>query len=194
MCLAQSVSHPIREEAACWTGALLPAILDRAFKEGGPMTRKQTDEKAGRQDGASPSDAPRCGLCGKQGNLTRTECCGQWICDDEHTYQLRDSHKSCQRNHHRMTLCGFHHGEGHEGDWKTCATCRDAFETEMYVWYGTNEYNFEKLADPPLYEPTHCDNCGAVVSLALETYTKAPEGILCEKCARKGFRRPLLRR
>jgi len=42
----------------------------------------------------------------------------------------------------------------------------------MYVWYGTNEYNFEKLADPPTYAPTHCDNCGAVIRLALESYTQ----------------------
>jgi hypothetical protein len=25
---------------------------------------------------------PRCGLCGGK-KLTKTECCGQWICDDE---------------------------------------------------------------------------------------------------------------
>ena len=159
------------------------------------MTKKQSDEKTSGQDAASASDAPRCGLCGKQDNLTRTECCGQWICNDEHVHQPPSaSRKSCQRNHRRMTLCGFHHGEGHKGDWKTCAECRDAFETEMYVWYGTNEHNFEKLADPPDYEPTHCDNCGVVISLALESYTKGPGGIVCEKCTHKGLRRPLPRR
>ncbi len=26
--------------------------------------------------------ARRCGLCGKAKKLTRTECCGQWICND----------------------------------------------------------------------------------------------------------------
>ena len=34
------------------------------------------------------SDAPRCGLCGKRGGLIQTECCGQWICDDEDNYVL----------------------------------------------------------------------------------------------------------
>ena len=30
------------------------------------------------------------------------------------------------------------------------------------VGYGTaNEYNFEKLPNPPAYEPTRCDGCGA---------------------------------
>jgi hypothetical protein len=36
-----------------------------------------------------PSDAaPRCGLCGKHEQLTRTDCCGQWICDDEDNYGM----------------------------------------------------------------------------------------------------------
>jgi hypothetical protein len=26
----------------------------------------------------------------------------------------------------------------------------------VYLWYGTNEYNFEKLPNPPAYEPTKC--------------------------------------
>ncbi len=47
---------------------------------------------------------PRCGLCGKTKNLTKTECCGQWICDDEHKYVLFSyAQNSCFRNHHRYT-------------------------------------------------------------------------------------------
>lgn len=34
------------------------------------------------------SNRPRCGLCGKTTNLTKTECCGTWICDDEHKYVM----------------------------------------------------------------------------------------------------------
>jgi hypothetical protein len=26
----------------------------------------------------------------------------------------------------------------------------------MYVWYGTNVYNFERLPHPPAYQPTRC--------------------------------------
>lgn len=155
------------------------------------MSKKQTTKKPRGKETATSSDAPRCGLCGKKKNLTRTECCGQWICDDEHTYKLFSySRKSCQRNHSRMTLCGFHLAEGHKGDWKTCAECRDAFETEIYVWYGTNEYNFEKLENPPAYEPTHCDGCGAVIKLAEDGYSQGSKGIMCDKCTAKTFRTP----
>ena len=100
-------------------------------------------------------DAPRCGLCGKKSNLTRTECCGQWICDDEENYVLFSyARNSCHRNHRRFTLCAHHHGEGHPGKWQDCPKCRADFETEIFVGYGTNEYNFEKLPNPPAYEPT----------------------------------------
>jgi hypothetical protein len=114
-------------------------------------------------------------LCGKTKNLTRTECCGHWICNDEHKYVLFSyARNSCYRNHRRQTLCAYHHGEGHAGDWKTCAECRFAFDTEMYVWYGTNEYNFEKLENPPDYEPTKCSSCGRVLRLPDGGYSVLP--------------------
>jgi len=119
------------------------------------------------QDKANRTTAvPRCGLCGKTKNLTKTECCGTWICDDEHKYVMFSyARNSCIRNHRRYTLCGYHHTEGHPGDWTDCPKCRESFETEMYVWYGTNEYNFKKLPNPPAYEPTHCADCGRVIRL-----------------------------
>jgi hypothetical protein len=121
--------------------------------------------------------------------LVRTECCGQWICDDEDNYQLFSyARNSCHRNHRRYTLCGYHHAEGHEGDWKTCPECREGFQTEMYVYYGTNDYNFEKLETPPSFEPTHCDGCGAVIRLAEDGYSQGPKGILCDACTAKRFR------
>jgi hypothetical protein len=140
---------------------------------------------------ASPHK-PRCGLCGKTGRLTRTECCGQWICDDEDQYALFSyARNSCARNHDRYTLCGYHYNEGHPGDWKTCPRCRADFEheLEMYVHYGTNEHNFEKLPNPPAYEPTHCDGCGAVIRLAEGGYSQGPKGTLCGKCSAKAFKR-----
>jgi hypothetical protein len=86
----------------------------------------------------------------------KTECCGQWICDDEDKYVLFSYERnSCYRNHRRYTLCAFHHDEEHKGNWKDCVECRNAFETEIYVFYGTNEFNFEKLENPPAYLPTH---------------------------------------
>jgi hypothetical protein len=59
------------------------------------------------------SQQPRCGLCRKTKHLTRTDCCGNWICDDEHTYVLFSyARNSCHRNHSRYTLCAYHDNEG----------------------------------------------------------------------------------
>jgi hypothetical protein len=128
-----------------------------AKKKNKAADRKQSERR--RAKSAAPKSqsggAPRCGLCGATKNLTKTECCSQWICDDEHKYQLFSfARNSCHRNHRRFTLCGFHHAEEHPGRWQDCPKCRDQIETEMYVYYGTNEYNFEVLQNPPEYEPT----------------------------------------
>jgi hypothetical protein len=110
---------------------------------------------------------PRCGLCGKTTNLTTTECCGNWICDDEHNYRLFSyARNSCHRNHDRFTLCGAHHAEGHAGRWQDCQECRNNIETEMYVWYGTNEYNFEKLRNPPKFKPRSAPTAAAALCSA----------------------------
>lgn len=138
--------------------------------------------------GGASGDTPRCGLCGKRKRLIRTDCCGQWICNDEDSYVLFSyARNSCHRNHRRMTVCAFHHGEGHAGNWQDCPECRASFPTEIYVWYGTNEYNFEKLPNPPAYEPTRCDGCGVVIKLSEGGYSQGPKGTLCEKCSRKSF-------
>ncbi len=90
----------------------------------------------------SQSARRRCGLCGKSGRVRKTECCGQWICNDEAKYVVFSyARNSCHRNHRRYTLRAFHHEESHEVDWKDCPRCRQEFKTELYVWYGTNEYN-----------------------------------------------------
>lgn len=54
------------------------------------MPRKKTS-KAAKPEPARPSKAKpgkQCGLCGSTKNLTKTECCGNWICDDEDEYVL----------------------------------------------------------------------------------------------------------
>lgn len=130
--------------------------------------------------------APKCGICGKQGKLRKTECCGNWICDDEAEYiPFSYERNSCSRNHQRYTLCGFHYAEGHRGHWKDCPECRKEFETEMYVWYGTNEYNFEKLDNPPAYRPTKCAICGRVIRLGTDNFTQSGGDYWCERCADK---------
>jgi len=85
---------------------------------------------------------PKCLLCGKTENLTKTECCDNWICDDEGNYVLFSyADNSCHRNHRRYTLCGQHYESGHEGKWQDCEECKTTYQTEMYVYFGTNEYN-----------------------------------------------------
>jgi len=141
--------------------------------------------KASRKSPADPTK-PRCGLCGKTRKLIRTECCGQWICDDEEKYVLFSyARNSCHRNHRRYTLCGFHFAEGHAGDWKDCPECRGGFETEDYVWLGTNEYNFEKLENPPEYEPTRCSRCGKIIIRSEGGYSNIGRNYWCSRCTHK---------
>ena len=144
-----------------------------------PAKSKQTEYKKAR---------PRCGLCGKTTKLMKTECCGQWICDDEDQYVMFSyARNSCHRNHSRFTLCGYHYNEGHKGKWEDCPECREAFETELHVYYGTNEYNFEKLSNPPAYEPTRCAKCGKVINLGNDGYSVKGKEYLCEACSNREF-------
>jgi hypothetical protein len=132
----------------------------------------------------------KCGLCGRSGKLTKTPCCDQWICDDADQYVLFSyARNSCWRNHDRYTLCGYHYHEGHDGHWKHCPQCRDSFETEMYVWHGTNEFNFERLENPPEFEPTLCSKCGTRIVLGEDGYTQSGGEYWCEACAAKEMRK-----
>jgi hypothetical protein len=59
----------------------------------------------------------------------------------------------------------------------------------MYVWYATNEYNFEKLENPPSYEPTHCSKCGVVINLGTDGYAGSGDEYWCEACAEKEMKK-----
>jgi hypothetical protein len=135
----------------------------------------------------SSDPSRRCGLCGSTTKpLTRTPCCGNWICDDEDQYVLFSyAANSCHRNHGRYTLCSYHYNERHTGRWQDCKKCREGFETEIYVWYGTNEYNFEKLENLPAFEPTHCAECGRVIHLGTDGYSMSEGKYYCERCGNK---------
>ena len=150
---------------------------------------KHPKPRAPRQ--TSVTSARRCGLCcSTTKELTRTPCCGNWICDDEHEYVLFSfARNSCHRNHDRYTLCSSHYNNGHSGRWQDCKKCRTDFETEMYVWYSTNEYNFEKLENPPKFKPTHCIDCGRVINLGTDGFLYSAEGYRCDRCFAKEFRR-----
>jgi len=133
---------------------------------------------------SSPKRAGRiCGLCGKSGRLTRTDCCHNWICDDEASYRpFSYARNSCARNHGRYTLCAFHFNEGHKGSWQACSQCRESFVPEMYVYYGTNEYNFSVLPDPPAFEPTLCGTCGKRIVLGESGFSMFKGTYFCETC------------
>jgi DNA-directed RNA polymerase subunit RPC12/RpoP len=96
---------------------------------------------------------------------------------------------SCSRNHRRYTLCGYHHAAGHAGDWRECTRCREEFETEMYVYYGTNAYNFVKLEDVPEFQPTLCSSCGKRIDLGNDGYSIARGGYYCSRCSMKALER-----
>jgi hypothetical protein len=152
------------------------------------MAKRKRPQPAKPQTTRPQDTRPRCGLCGKTARLTKTECCGQWICDDENQYVLFSfARNSCSRNHSRYTLCGYHHNEGHPGKWQDCPKCRESFETEMYVYYGTNEYNFEKLANPPAYKPTKCARCKKVIHLGTEGFSVKGKEYFCEECTEREF-------
>ncbi|MEX2310808.1 MAG: hypothetical protein WD738_24785 [Pirellulales bacterium] len=169
---------------------MVSRIKDRQRKSRSISAKKKIAAKAKRSSASRKKNlapgVPRCGLCGATENLAKTECCGQWICDDEESYVLFSyARNSCWRNHRRYTLCGYHFCEGHEGSWKDCKECLNSFEDEleMYVYYGTNEYNFEVLENPPKYKPTKCSRCGAIIRLADGGYsTSAKDGYLCFDC------------
>ncbi len=154
--------------------------------------RRKTPVRASRASSLRASTSSRqCGLCGsKTKPLTRTPCCGNWICDDEQDYVLFSfATNSCHRNHDRYTLCSSHYNEEHTGRWQDCPKCRKGFETEMYVWYGTNEYNFEKLENPPKFEPTHCGDCGRVIHLGTDGHMMSGRKYYCGRCSNKRMRR-----
>lgn len=150
--------------------------------------RKSPNAKRPRGTKSPAGEASRrCGLCGKTSRLTKTECCGQWICDDEGSYAMFSfARNSCSRNHGRLTLCGYHHTEGHSGDWRECRECRDTFETEIYVYYGMNEYNFVKLENPPAYEPTLCAACSTPLRLGDGGYAVSGGNHYCIGCIGAG--------
>ncbi len=158
----------------------LPRELQEEAFDLGLIPYLPAERKPGRE--VSTGQA-RCSLCGAADNLTKTPCCDAWICDDGDRYVLFSyARNSCYRNHDRYTLCSFHFHEGHEGRWQDCEACRANFDIEDYVEYGTNEYNFEVLANPPSFEPTRCAACGTIIERSAGGYSQSAEGFFCGRC------------
>jgi len=140
----------------------------------GPASAKTTPAK----------DAPRCGLCGKQGSLWRTECCGNWVCADPQP--LSRKCKRCYYNHKSHTVCSFHYIEKHPGPWQDCLLCPEQLSGEFYAWCATNEFNLEPLENPPPFEPTLCAQCGERINMVFDAYAMLPgKGFFCATCCKQ---------
>lgn len=128
------------------------------------------------------SENPTCGLCGKKiKKLTKTPCCDNWICDDAHEYVLFSyDTNSCYRNHDRYTLCSTHYKENHTGTWQECKKCKDEYRIENYVDFGTNDFNFEKLKNPPKIT-IECANCQFKSNTAQDFSYQTSRGWYCNK-------------
>lgn len=156
-----NASQPIRIESKIGRNESCPCGSGKKYKK---CCINKTNEVIIKNHNSDTAKIPICGLCGKKTKLTKTPCCDNWICDDEHEYvPFSYERNSCFRNHRGYTLCGYHFAEGHNGKWQDCVKCLKEIETEMYVYYGTNEYNFEKLNNPPKYKPKRCKKCGSII-------------------------------
>jgi len=63
----------------------------------------------------------------------------------------------------------------------------------MYVYYGTNEYNFEKLENPPEYEPKKCSKCSRVIVLSDGGYSTKGDEYWCGRCTDEEMRKEIRR-
>ncbi len=46
-----------------------------------------------------------------------------------------------------------------------------------------NEYNFEKLENPPKFKPTHCAKCKKIISLSEDGYSMHAGKYFCMDCS-----------
>jgi hypothetical protein len=52
------------------------------------------------------------------------------------------------------------------------------------VYFGTNEYNFERLENPPAYEPTLCNICHQRIRLGEDSYGMRAGRYICWSCGK----------
>ncbi|EGG19342.1 hypothetical protein DFA_02129 [Cavenderia fasciculata] len=85
----------------------------------------------------------KCGLCGKKSNLTKTKCCGKWICSNSDPHLMfMNACDNCYHNHDQHSLCGMHHSRKHPGPWKNCKLCISEIPPKMYSMIAHNNFNF----------------------------------------------------
>jgi hypothetical protein len=128
-----------------------------------------------------------CGLCGKQGPVVQTECCGHFLCEPpENEYDTKlPILDNCSRNHDKYTLCGLHkEHSGENCNWRDCSKCKTKFpKVEMYVGYGTKNYNFDcENWNAPKFEVTHCAECGILIHLNTTMHiVRQNQTVICHK-------------
>jgi hypothetical protein len=125
----------------------------------------------------------KCGICGKAENIIQTPCCKNDICTDEHIPYYLNEPDNCSQRHNRNTICGHHYNYKHEGQWQNCEKCKNSLMTEIYVWYGTNKFNFVKLDKLPKYELTVCCRCKSRIKLGEEGFLNYRNRYYCSSCA-----------
>ena len=150
------------------------------LKKRGCSRSKSRSQSQGKE---TSKEKIKCGICGKSTKLMKLECCNNWICDDYDNYLIFNTNSvSCHRNHDRYTLCSIHFHQAHEGTWQDCEECKKNMKPEIYIWHGTNEFNFEKLKEIPKFEPTKCLKCQRVINLGREPYAVIGDQYECFHC------------
>ncbi|GBF92203.1 hypothetical protein Rsub_05285 [Raphidocelis subcapitata] len=156
-----------------------------------PLRPSRLDSNA-RVRRPSAEEAPQCPLCLKSNGevaMTRTQCCGNALCDTSGEYVLMSySRDFCERSHDRYTLCGYH-GEEREcdksKDWRECPRCLSFGQLPDRLWRGLNAYNFCPLKSTDVPRHSRCDRCDGCQRL----YMSGVEGSafsggrsLCPRC------------
>eukprot|EP01133_Synstelium_polycarpum_P012996 gene12996-15287_t len=156
------------------------------------------------------SSEKKCHICGQQPSrnlkLTRTECCGNWVCDNEDQYQLfSGSRDFCGRSHAKYTICGTksHTARKHQSpDWRTCQQCKveppekgmlaglfgGPPSKESSLYFGTNGYNFMPMLNVPYNRVTvDCGRCKRAFLSYIEgsSLTMGDNTIICPECEGK---------
>jgi hypothetical protein len=149
--------------------------------------------------GCFPLSAPepeatlKCFICGAgqdEVKLGFTECCNASVCDNEEEYVMFSySRDLCKRSHSRYTSCGFHHTEGHEGDWRVCSKCPNSGEGgNSRSWYATNGFNVTPVLEADIPQGSHitkpCDGCKRRITPGHDGETCHPDGRnTCTSCS-----------
>ena len=131
----------------------------------------------------------KCGLCGetRKDLLEVTECCGLTLCNREDEYEMMSySREFCSRSHRRYSGCGYHHGEGHAGDWRACSDCAaEQKKPGQLTWQDFNGYCFTPgtRQQGDLYS-IPCSTCAGRIVQGVEGYAWSGNmGMCCMNCA-----------